>query len=72
MLQDLTFAVFNIESKADNVIGLEVSIANLIHSLKGLTMSESIQFRLAKRGEAAYLNIEAQVRKERTASMALV
>jgi hypothetical protein len=52
--------VFNIESKAQNVIGLEVALSNLLHALRAGPGAEWVQLKLTKRGPMPYLCVEAQ------------
>lgn len=55
---DATFQSFTIESKAGNVIGIEVNLPNLLHALKSGPSAEAVQLKLTKRGSAPYLCIE--------------
>lgn len=60
-MQPLTFSDVILESKANNVIGLEVALPNLAHALKAGPSAEWVQVKLTKKGSATYLTIEAQM-----------
>ncbi len=56
-----TFAEFRIESRNNDVISLEVNIANLVHALKAGASSHFVTIKLTKKGSTPYLTVDAQV-----------
>jgi hypothetical protein len=57
-----TFSEFRIESRNNDVITLEVGVANLLHALKAGARSHFVTIKLTKKGTTPYLTVDAQVR----------
>lgn len=60
-LQSTHFANYEIESKTENTIGMEVSIDTLQQALKSGLKANFVQWKLSKVGSQAYLKVEMQV-----------
>jgi len=57
------FETFRCESRSDNVIALEVQVANLLAGLKPAASPEPLTLKLTKRDEAQYLRAETRPRE---------
>jgi hypothetical protein len=61
VLQGVTFSEFRIESRNNDVISLEIGIANLVHALKAGGSANFVTLKLTKKGSTPYLTIDVQV-----------
>ena len=59
---DRIFSEYRVESKADNVVAVEVLLANLAHALKSGAGAVRTTIKLSKRGASPFLTIVATVR----------
>ena len=56
--QNRVFEAFNIESKNDNIIGLEIGLNNLNNALKTGPSAQGVLLKLTKKGPTPYLCVE--------------